>query len=345
MNLMPKSYFCKKSGLKKILVIRLSSIGDIVLTSPVLRCLKQQLPGVSIHFAVKRQFLTVVASNPYIDKIHVFDGDLKAFTRELKQEQFDYIVDLHQNFRSWFIRLKLRTRSSGFPKLNFRKWLLTRLKINLMPDIHIVDRYFKAVIPLGIRNDDKGLDYFIPQDEEFDVRTLPAEFEKGYVAFVIGAKHATKRLPEKKIVAICRESGHPFVMLGGKDDAERSEAIAREAGPMVVSFCGRLSLNQSASLVRQAGAVITHDTGLMHVAAAYHKKIISVWGNTVPEFGMTPYMPENPGNSTIVEVKGLSCRPCSKLGYDRCPKKHFRCMEEVDAVKVAEAIRCLSETD
>jgi ADP-heptose:LPS heptosyltransferase len=339
---MPKSYFCKKSGLKKILVIRLSSIGDIVLTSPVLRCLKQQMPGVSIHFAVKRQFLPVVASNPHIDKIHVFDGDLKAFTRELKQEQFDYIVDLHQNFRSWFIRLNLRTRSSGFPKLNFAKWLLTRLKIDVMPDVHIVDRYFRAAMPLGIRNDGKGLDYFIPREEEIEVTTLPTGFAQGYVAFVIGAKHATKRLPEKKIVSICRESGHPFVLLGGKEDAERSEAIAREAGPMVVSFCGKLSLNQSASLIRQAGAVITHDTGLMHVAAAFRKKIISVWGNTVPEFGMTPFMPVDPGNSVIIEVKGLSCRPCSKLGYDRCPKKHFRCMEEIDVQGV---VKALSETD
>jgi len=333
--LLLKFYICKKCPLKKILVIRLSSIGDIVLTSPVVRCVKAQMPGAEIHFAVKRQYLPVVSSNPHIDKVHTFNNDLKAFVRELKKERFDYIIDLHQNFRSWYIRGSLKVPSRGFRKLNFRKWLLTRLRINLLPDTHIVDRYFRACSTLGIRNDGQGLDYFIPQEDEYALEKLPRGFEKGYVAFAIGARHATKCLPVHKIAAICQLSGRQVVLLGGKEDAETAEEVIIQAGPYIYSLCGRLSLNQSASIVRQADVVITHDTGLMHIAAAFRKRVISVWGNTVPEFGMSPYMPGNPENSVIIQVQGLSCRPCSKLGYDRCPKKHFRCMEEIDTDEVA----------
>ncbi|MCU0370624.1 MAG: hypothetical protein MUC31_04350, partial [Bacteroidales bacterium] len=145
--------------MKKILIIRFSSIGDIVLTSPVIRCIKQQVPDAEVHFAVKKSFYPVVQANPYIDKFHLLEGDLKQFTGSLKEEGFDFIVDLHRNFRSRYIRSSLKVPAAGFPKLNIRKWLLTRLKIDLMPDIHIVDRYFRAASSLGVTHDGKGLEY------------------------------------------------------------------------------------------------------------------------------------------------------------------------------------------
>jgi ADP-heptose:LPS heptosyltransferase len=187
-----------------------------------------------------------------------------------------------------------------------------------------------AVRKLRIKNDGKGLDYFIPQEEEVEISHLPDAFHEGYIAFVIGAKHNTKALPESRIVDLIRNSSRPVVLLGGPEDREKGDrivhAVSREG---ILNACGRYTINQSASLVRQAGKVVTHDTGLMHIAAAFHKDIISIWGNTVPEFGMYPYLPEGEGKSTIIEVKGLSCRPCSKLGYEKCPKRHFRCMEEI----------------
>jgi ADP-heptose:LPS heptosyltransferase len=333
-NLPPKSYFCKKSALKKILIIRFSSIGDIVLTTPVIRCLKQQIPGSEIHFAVKKAFFPVVQANPYIDKIHILENDLKGFVKNLKDENFDYIVDLHQRLRSRAIRFSLGTPSRGFPKINARKWLLTSFKIDIMPDVHVVDRYFKAASALGVVNDGKGLDYFIPATDEFDVKTLPENFRRGYISFVIGAKHATKRLPEHKIISICQKTEMPVILLGGPEDAGMAEKVAAACGSTVISMCGKLSLNQSASVVKQAKVVISHDTGLMHIAAAFRKKIISIWGNTVPKFGMYPYMPGDVANSIIIEVNGLKCRPCSKLGYEKCPKGHFHCMEWIDEEKV-----------
>ncbi len=316
--------------MKKILIIRFSSIGDIVLTTPVIRCVKQQVPGAEVHFAVKKAFLQVVEANPHIDRVHVLDNDLGDLIRRLKAEKFDFIADLHCNLRSIRVRASLRVPAAGFPKINIQKWLLTRFKIDIMPDVHIVDRYFEAVNRLGVKNDLKGLDYFIPENEEFNLDSLPEAFRNGYTAFVIGAKHATKRLPEHKIISVCKKLNSPVVLLGGPEDAPAAGRIVAESGPGVLSLCGQVSLNRSASLVRQATVVITHDTGLMHVAAAFRKQIVSVWGNTVPKIGMYPYMPGDEEKSKIVEVKGLKCRPCSKLGYDQCPKGHFKCMEGID---------------
>jgi ADP-heptose:LPS heptosyltransferase len=338
MNLQLKSYFCKKSALKKILIIRFSSIGDIVLTTPAIRCLKQQIPDSEIHFAVKKAFLPVVQANPYIDHIHLLEDDLKGFIKKLKAEKFDFIIDLHQSIRSKYIRMSLKAPSAGFPKINLRKWLLTRFKIDIMPGVHVVDRYFKAASALGIVNDGKGLDYYIPPEDEFDLASLPEQFREGFAVFAIGAKHATKRLPDHKIISVCKKLNRPVILLGGPEDAGKAEIIAAACGLLVRSMCGSLGLNQSASMVRQAQVVISHDTGLMHIAAAFRKKTVSIWGNTVPKLGMYPYMPGDEEKSAIIEVTGLKCRPCSKLGYDHCPKGHFRCMEWIDVEEIARAV-------
>jgi ADP-heptose:LPS heptosyltransferase len=192
---------------------------------------------------------------------------------------------------------------------------------------------------LKVVNDAKGLDYFIPSADEMKIGQLfPAAGETDFIAFVIGAKHVTKSLPEHKIIFICNKIVSPVILLGGLEDREKGERIASEAGGHVFNACGKLNINQSASVIKQASMVITHDTGLMHIAAAFKKEIISIWGNTIPEFGMYPYLPENPSKSHILEVKGLSCRPCSKLGYDICPEKHFKCMEEIPEIEILKIV-------
>jgi ADP-heptose:LPS heptosyltransferase len=321
---------------KKILIIRFSSIGDIVLTSPVVRCVKQQL-DCQLHFLAKKSFFPVLKSNPYIDKIHLLDGDFNELATELKKEKFDFIIDLHNNLRTKRIKWKLGIPSSAFPKLNLEKWLLVNFKINRMPEVHIVDRYFRAAEQLGVKNDMKGLDYFIPEEDEINLTALPESHRNGYIGFVIGGQHSTKKLPDEKIVSICSKLNMPIVLLGGKEDIPSGEKIASFTGrEKVFNACGKFSLNQSASLVKQAAKIITHDTGLMHIAAAFKKDIVSVWGNTVPEFGMYPYLPGE--NSHIAEVRGLPCHPCSKIGYDKCPKKHFYCMKLIDEQEIVEKI-------
>jgi ADP-heptose:LPS heptosyltransferase len=320
----------------KILVLRFSSIGDIVLTTPVLRALAQQVPGAAVHVATKPGYRGLLEPNPHVAKVHVLSGPLGELVRELKAERFDFIVDLHNNLRTRLIKLRLGVRSSSFDKLNWPKWLLVNLKINRLPDVHIVQRYLAAAAPLGVQDDGRGLDYFIPEGQEVDVQTLPPAFRAGYVAVAIGAQHATKRLPLAKLVELCqRLAPRPLVLLGGPEDAPVAEAIIAAVAPQnppthhatsppIHQGCGRYSLHQSASLLRQASFVVSHDTGLMHIAAAFGKLIYSVWGNTVPEFGMYPFRTE----FEQLEVLGLPCRPCSKIGYARCPQGHFRCMQE-----------------
>jgi ADP-heptose:LPS heptosyltransferase len=322
--------------LVKFLVIRFSSIGDIVLTTPVIRCLKNQVEGAEVHFVTKKQFDPIVKDNPYIDKIHLLDGSIKELTNKLKEEHFDYIIDLHHNLRTSIIKSKLRLISFSFNKLNFQKWLMVAFKINRLPTEHIVERYMATTKLFGVINDNKGLNYYIPVENEVSLQNLPENFRKGYVALVIGAKHATKRMTDDKIVSLCKMLHYPVILLGGNEDAASGAVIAEACGQGVFNSCGMYSLNQSASLVKQANVVISHDTGLMHIAAAFKKKIISIWGNTIPEFGMYPYQPDEA--SQIFEVKGLKCRPCSKIGYDKCPQKHFRCMNDIKEDEIATVV-------
>ena len=322
----------------KILIIRFSSIGDIVLTSPVIRCLKKQT-GTEIHYLTKKNFEKILLSNPYVDKVFSIEKEISEVITDLKSMNYDYVIDLHKNLRSLHVKKALGVKSFSFNKLNIEKWLMVNLKINRLPNTHIVDRNLKTVASLGVKNDGAGLDYFIPKEDEIDLDEISKKFnfpiaESKYIAFVIGAAHATKRLPVEKIIDICNDLNLPVILLGGKEDFENGDIISTKSTGYVLSLCNKLNLNQSASIIKHAQVVITHDTGLMHVAAAFRKKIISIWGNTIPEFGMYPYYPtsENEGifKNNMVEVKGLSCRPCSKIGYDKCPQGHFKCMQMID---------------
>jgi ADP-heptose:LPS heptosyltransferase len=294
------------------------------------RCLKQQVPEAEIHFLTKEKFYPILKANPYIDHIHTFNDELGSVLVTLKAQKFDFVVDLHKNLRSSRVKMSLKRPSGTFNKLNFKKWLLVNFKVNKLPDIHIVDRYFEAVNALKVVNDNRGLDYFIPEEEIFTIDNLSAEYHKGFIAFVIGGMHDTKMFPEERIIESCNQIDMPIILLGGIEDKEKAERIISQSTSEIYNACGRYSINQSAGIIKMASKVLTNDTGLMHIAAAFKKEIHSFWGNTIPQFGMFPYLPDGEGKSFIHEVKGLSCRPCSKIGYEKCPKKHFRCMMDIE---------------
>ncbi len=322
---------------KKILVIRFSSIGDIVLTTPVVRALHLQL-GAEVHFLTKMAFAPIVQYNPHIARVITLTEDFKSLIQDLKGENYDYVVDLHHNIRTKRIKLALGKDSSSCKKLNFEKWLLVHTGINRLPDIHIVDRYMEAAASLGVQKDQLGLDWYIPDDKKVDINT-EFNFSVGkYIAFVIGAAHATKCLTPEQIINICRQMNKPVILLGGKDEIDKAQIILESMGTgKVKNGCGRFDLLQSSSILQQAGSVITHDTGLMHIAAALQKHMVVVWGNTIPEFGMYPYYGKASKQWISFEQKGLSCRPCSKLGFAKCPKGHFKCMLEHDLGAIAQA--------
>ncbi len=306
----------------KILIIRFSSIGDIVLTTPVIRCLKQQLPNAEIHFLTKKRFESLLIDNPYIDHLHLFDKNLKSFTLELKQQNFDVVIDLHNNLRSKFVRVLLSAKTFKFNKINFEKWLMVTFKINILPIQHIVDRYLETCSTLNVKNDGKGLDFFINAQTNIDRLNI----NESYFVYAIGGQHETKKMPLNKQIELLNTINFKVILIGGKEDEKQGKELALKCSN-VLNLCGQLSIHESALLIKNARLVITHDTGMMHIAAALNKNIISIWGNTIPAFGMSPYLPEHSITKDIqLEVKDLSCRPCSKIGFKTCPKKHFNCM-------------------
>lgn len=340
----------------KLLVLRFSSIGDIVLTSPVFRCVKQQRQDVELHVATKAGYADLVRSNPHVDKVHELQDDLRALITRLRAERFDGIIDLHNNLRTARVKRALGCPAHSFPKLNIEKWLMVNFKMDRLPrqadgrsPMHIVDRYLSTVAWLGVKNDGQGLDLFIPPDREVDPSTLPETHRAGYTALAIGAAHATKRLPPHKLIELAAMIEGPVVLIGGKEDQAVARSIVSATGGRVFDGTGQYDLLGSASLLRQARRVIAHDSGAMHMACAFAKtisgdgstttrgieEVVSVWGNTIPGFGMGPYIPTHPERARIAEV-ALNCRPCSKIGYDHCPHGHFRCMERQDLRTIAQ---------
>ena len=318
----------------KFLIIRFSSIGDIVLTTPVVRCLKQQVPDAEVHFLTKKSFKGIVESNPYIDKVLLLHDSWDLLIHELKTEAYDYVIDLHNNIRTLRVKKALNTKSFSFNKLNIQKWLLTALKINVLPNIHIVDRNLETVKSFGVINDGKGLDYFIPAKDEVKYNDIPTSHQFGFIGIVIGAALNTKKMPVQKLKELCSKINYPIILLGGPEDKNDGDEIAIMDTIKIYNACGKFNLNESADLVRKSKLIITHDTGLMHIAAAFKKPILSIWGNTTPLFGMQPYFGNQQISNIQYQVK-VGCRPCSKIGYQSCPRKHFKCMQLQDVEKIA----------
>ena len=305
----------------KILVVRFSSIGDIVLTSPVVRILKKQLAA-EVHFITKNSFKSIVENNPNIDKIHTIKDSVSEVLEEVRAENYDWIIDLHNNLRSAQLK-RIKVKSKSYNKLNFQKFLLTNFGINTILKSHTADRYLDAVSHLGVVNDGFGLDYFLKKEDKIDL----SDFEKPYTTFAIGGTHFTKILPIEKIISICNKQKKQVILIGGEEDFERGEEIMKSCNN-VINTCGKYSINQSAYIVKNSDLLITHDTGMMHIAAAFKMKIYSVFGGTHPSLGFTPYLPNT--ENKIIEVENLNCRPCHRFGKNNCPKGHFKCMNLID---------------
>jgi len=320
----------------RLLFIRFSSIGDIVLTSPAIRCAKMQIPGVEIHFLTKLSMKDLVIANPYIHSVHCLEDTIEATVAPLKKIQFDYIIDLHHNQRTWRIKRALGVQAYSYKKLSILKWLLALTKINFLPNSHVCERYLQTLLPLGVKNDSKGLDYFIP-DSNFSIEhILPTVFNDGYTALVIGASYKTKKMPIEKWLALVEKINGPVVVVGDKEDYKNGQMLVNAFPEKVFNACGNYSLNESALFIKKSQLVISHDTGFLHVAVAFNKPTITIWGATNPVLQFEAYYAKEAQTKKMnAIVPNLSCQPCSKQGGHKCPKGHFKCMQLQDTNAIA----------
>ncbi len=324
----------------KILIIRFSSIGDIVLTSPVPRLLKKQFPNSKLHFITKSTYYDLYRYNKNVDKIILFEKNLFSTAIKLRKESYDLVIDLHNNLRSKFLSFILFKKTYVYNKGFIKRWLIVNLKLKIkLP--HIAESYILTLKPLGIKDDLKGLEYFFSNKDEVKSSYLPASHRKNYTIVIIGAKFFTKRLPIKKTIELCDKINSPIILLGGKDsknegleiekffdkskDFEKKVFDTLNKKTRIVNMCGKLSINQSAFLIKNADIVYANDTGLMHISAALKKKIIGIWGSTHPDLGFYPFKTK----FAVYQNNNLSCRPCTKIGHSKCPLNHFKCMNDL----------------
>jgi ADP-heptose:LPS heptosyltransferase len=326
----------------KFLVIRFSSIGDIVLASPVFRCLKKQVETAEVHLLTKHSFKAVTEANPYIDKFFYLNNSIEELIPQLLNEDYDYVIDLHNNFRSAKIRRALKKQRMVIDKLNWQKFILTNLHINLMPKRHITQRSLDTLSSFGVKDDGKGLDYFIPEKDYIRDEDLPTSHHAGYIAIVIGASYPTKKLPVYKLQELCSNLDYPVVLVGGKEDVVEGNQVSEIDPIKIYNACGKFNLNESADIVRRSNLVISHDTGLQYVACAFGKKVLAIWGSTSPKLDVEPYYGSAIKHEELVVkyenilVPGLPCQPCSKYGNRKCPRGHFKCMRQQDVFGIAE---------
>jgi ADP-heptose:LPS heptosyltransferase len=324
----------------KILLVRFSSIGDIVLTSPVARCIATQVSGAEVHFATKAAFADLVRFDPHVTRVHAFTGDGGALVRQLKRERFDLVVDLHASLRSRRYGWYLGRPTVRVQKHSTERWLRTAMRVDRLPRTHVVDRALHTVAHLGVRNDGRGLSVHIPPERALAaLATIPPSHAVGYTALAIGAAHATKRLSAERLAALAALIEGPLVLVGGPTDRPVATDLCRVLGARAHDAVGRHDLLGSAAVLRAARVVVAHDSAAMHMAAAFSRPLVSIWGCTVPEFGMGPYLPMNPDRSVIAQVDGLPCRPCCTIGKRSCPRGDFACMERQDLDAIAAAVR------
>ena len=311
----------------KILVIRLSAIGDIVLTTPVIRALSQQL-NAQIDFLTKQQYVTLLAKNPYINNIFSLEQNINF----LQKFKYDYVVDLQNNLRSWKIRAKIKARSFVFNKESLKRYLLIYLGIDLLKN-HVVDRYFAAVAKLNVVNDNHGLDFYVSPSGILDFNS-----SQNYITWCVGGSHYPKKLSATQIAQVVSRLQLPVVLLGGKNDLEIAEYIINNTDSNFVhNFCGKLSIQESAYLIKKSKLLLTNDTGMMHIASALKMPIISFWGCTKPSLGFTPYKADS---SSVQIISKRSKTPCSKHGK-HCKFGQNGCIEEIDTEEIYVAVLSL----
>ncbi|MCU7493679.1 MAG: glycosyltransferase family 9 protein [Ignavibacteria bacterium] len=317
---------------ENILIIRLSSLGDILLTTPLLRSLKRLYPEKKIDFLIRNEYADILKFNPYVNDVLLYKrDDNKALFKLLKEKKYDAVIDLQNNLRSRKVVKALQAPAFRFEKRSFDKFLLVKFKINRLKNLPQIPVRYAFSIP-GFELDDKGLDLFLPENVSLDLKA-----QDNYVALCPGSRHFTKMWPPEYFTALgklLKNEGFNVVLLGGRSDREICRRLS-ETIPGSLDMSNDDDLFQTAALMKQCRMVVCNDSGLMHIACAAGAPVLAIFGSTVKEFGFTPYKNKN----LILENNSLSCRPCSHIGREKCPLGHFKCMLEITPEAVLDNVK------
>jgi heptosyltransferase-2 len=316
---------------KKILVIRLSSLGDILLTYPLIRILKEKENNPEIHFIVKEKFVQAIESNPYIDKIFLLnETNQKEIRNQIKNAKYDIVIDLQNNFRSQNLYpFNLKSRIYRFKKPTLKKFLLVKFKINLLKDNpSIAIHYIKTIYP-DYKPENLPLYFEIPEEKEKkSLEKLPEHFkDKVIIGICPGSKHFTKRYPVDLFEVLLKkliERNYFVALFGGTEDKEICKSLEID-DYAIKNFQNENDLFETAALMKKCSVILTNDSGLMHLSSLLKIPTVAIFGSTVKEFGFAPIFEK----SIIVENDKLDCRPCSHIGRSSCPEKHFKCMRDI----------------
>lgn len=350
-----------------IVVVRLSSVGDVLLTTPLLRALRRSYPDARLRFVVKAAYADLVRLNPHVDEVctwpeqpargrplaaGVLSSSVRRMARGIRSDTAGplCVVDLQASPRTLaFTGLLRPSRRFVYRKDYLRRLLLVAAKIDRYPDSppSVAERYFNSVHALGLEPDGEGLDLVLGPEAEARARSLLETAERedgglaagvGWIAVAPGSRWATKRWPPESFAAAARavagDLGLRVVVVGSAQDAEAGRIIAgllATAGVRAVDLTGSVSLVESAAVIARSVLLLTNDSGPAHLASAVRVPALVLFGSTVPQFGFAPY--RSPAG--IVGVEGLPCRPCTHIGRTACPLGHFKCMREISPGAVA----------
>lgn len=348
-------------SIQKILIVRFSSLGDILLTSPLIRVLRAAFPKSQIDFVVKSEFAELVRFNHHLSSVIELKSssntELRALKSRIRQERYDIILDLHNSLRSRYLRLFSGAKSLAVVnKRIIQRFFLIHFKWNFYEEATpVAERYLKTARHLGIQNDGKGLELFIPDEVQFSIASLMGKYRLDRYDSVVGiapaARHNTKMWPHDRFARVAaelvRRNNTKVFLFGGNEEVALCDAImgasitalargqeASSNSDAMINLAGKLSLLQTAAALDFCDAVLCNDTGIMHLAAARQRNVVSIFGPTVQEFGFFPYRT----NSLVLEQKNLYCRPCTHIGSRKCPEGHFRCMNDTSTDTVVSAL-------
>lgn len=322
----------------RILCVRFSSIGDILLTTPLVRALKRRHPDAELLFVTKRSMAPLVADNPHLTQVLALEpGEpITDFARRVRALGPTHGLDLHGSLRSAALRLLVRCRWSDYSKRKLARTTLIATKIDLYGNhIAVAERYFEAARHLDVHPDGGPPEFFLSTAAReragrwLAQRGLDA---KPFAALAPGAAHATKRWPLAHWQALAerlQRAGYGLLAVGGPEDRD----LAGQLGSTVASAAGECTLQETGACLARAAVLVSGDTGVMHMATGVGTPVVALFGPTVEAFGFFPYT-----QRAVVLERDLSCRPCSAMGTERCPLGHHRCLDDVLPDQVAAAV-------